>query len=267
MEIQLWQIIILSLYAYFAINESLATGLGFHYPVFAGLFTGIVMGDITLGLAVGGTLQLMMLGVASFGGASVPDFLTGAIVGTVFGALSGKGLEFSIGLAVPVGLLMVQLDILARFTNTILLHKVDNAIEKLEDKKISKLILAGTIPWGLSRALPIFIMLILGEAAVSTIMNYMPEWLMGGLKVAGGVLPVVGIGVLLRYLPTKNYIPYLLIGFFLSAYLKVPMLGVTIVGLVLALVAFNKGPSLETVQAADSQGNANSFEGGFDGDE
>ena len=117
--------------------------------------------DRQLGLAVGGTLQLMMLGVASFGGASVPDFLTGAIVGTVFGALSGKGLEFSIGLAVPVGLLMVQLDILARFTNTILLHKVDKAIENLEDKKISKLILAGTIPWGLSRALPIFIMLIL----------------------------------------------------------------------------------------------------------
>ena len=138
MEIQLWQIIILSLYAYLAINESLATGLGFHYPVFAGFFTGIVMGDIPLGLAVGGTLQLMMLGVASFGGASVPDFLTGAIVGTVFGALSGKGLEFSIGLAVPVGLLMVQLDILARFTNTILLHKVDKAIENLEDKKESR---------------------------------------------------------------------------------------------------------------------------------
>lgn len=76
------------------------------------------MGDMVLGLAIGATLQLMVLGVGTYGGASIPDFTTGAIVGTVFAVLSGQDAEFAIGLAIPVGLLMVQLDILARFTNT-----------------------------------------------------------------------------------------------------------------------------------------------------
>ena len=56
-----------------------------------------------------------------------------------------------------------------------------------------------------------------------------------GLKTAGGVLPVVGVGILLRYLPRSN-ISLFTIRLFLAAYLKVPMLGVSIVGMVAMLV-------------------------------
>ena len=72
----------------------------------------------------------------------------------------------------------------------------------------------GLIPWGLSRAFPVFVMLIFGEDIVNTLVENMPEWLTGGLSVAGGLLPAVGIAILLRYLPVKKYISYLLIGFF-----------------------------------------------------
>lgn len=92
----------------------------------------------------------------------------------------------------------------------------------------------------------------------------MPEWLMTGLKTAGGVLPVVGVGILLRYLPTKQYIPYLLLGFFLAAYLKVPMLGVSIVGMVAAMLVFKRDGAKGTTQATTGNGD---FEGGYDGDE
>ncbi|MGL4875905.1 MAG: PTS mannose/fructose/sorbose/N-acetylgalactosamine transporter subunit IIC [Clostridium sp.] len=267
MEIEFWQIAVLTIYAFISINDSLALGIGINYPVFAGCFAGIVMGDMTLGLAVGGTLQFMMLGVAAFGGASVPDYLTGAIIGTVYGVISGKGLEFAIGLAIPVGLLMVQLDIFARLANTVLLHKIDKAIEKLDDKKIPIYVLSGTIFWGLSRALPIFIMLLLGESAVQVVTENLPQWLMGGLSVAGGVLPVVGVGILLRYLPIKNYIEYLILGFFLTAYLQIPMLGVTLVGIVAAIIIKKKSSvsssSGECVGTVSDCG----LEGGFDGDE
>ena len=56
----------------------------------------------------------MVLGVGTFGGASIPDFATGAIIGTALGVVSGKGIQFAIGISVPVGLLMVQLDVFAR---------------------------------------------------------------------------------------------------------------------------------------------------------
>lgn len=48
------------------------------------------------------------------------------------------------------------------------------------------------------------------------------------------MLPVVGIALLLQVMPAKKYLSMLLAGFVLSAYLNVPMLGVSIIGLALA---------------------------------
>ena len=131
---------------------------------------------------VGGTLQLMRLGIAAFGGASVPDYFTGAVLGTAFAVISGKGAEYGIGLAVPVSLLMLQLDVVARFCNVFLLHSVDKAIDKMQVKRIPRLVLSGSVLWGLSRAIPILLMLLAGDAVVTTITDNMPEWLMTGLK-------------------------------------------------------------------------------------
>lgn len=264
MHLSTLQIILITVYAFIAINDSLISNT-LTQPVIAGMISGFIMGDLATGLMVGGTLQLMRLGIAAFGGASVPDYFTGAVLGTAFAVISSKGAEYGIGLAVPVSLLMLQLDVAARFCNVFLLHKIDKAIDKLQVKRIPKLVLSGSILWGLSRAIPILLMLLIGDVAVTTLTNNIPEWLMTGLKTAGGVLPVVGIAILLRYLPVKQYIPYLLLGFFLAAYLGIPMMGVSIVGVVAALLVF-KNDTTQKV-ATSSQVTSNDFEGGFDGDE
>lgn len=240
MEIQLWQIILLTALAFFAVCENLATSVLGGQAVIIGTITGIIMGDMKMGLAVGATLQLMILGVGTYGGASIPDYMTGAIIGTVYAIISGKGMEFGIGLAVPVGLLMVQLDVLARFSNVFFAKRVDAAIDRMDFKAIGRNTWLGALPWGLSRAIPVFLMLIFGQNIVTTITNYMPAWLSTGLSVAGGLLPAVGIAILLRYLPTKDYISYLLIGFFAAAYLSVPMVGVAILGVALAVIAYKQ---------------------------
>lgn len=264
MELTILQILLVTLYAFIAINDSLISNT-LHQPVIAGMVSGAIMGDVKTGLIVGGTLQLMGLGLAAFGGASIPDYLSGAILGTAFAIVSGQGAEFGVGLAVPVSLLMLQLDVAARFINVFLLHRVDNAIAQKKYERIDRLVLSGSLTWGLSRALPIFIMLVVGSATVTAITNSIPVWLMTGLKVSGGVLPVVGIGILLRYMPTKNYFPYLLAGFFLVAYLQVPMMGIAIIGLVAAMIVFKQGGNKEKSSTV-TESNA-LFEGGIEGDE
>lgn len=86
-------------------------------------------------MAVGATLQLMGLGIQAYGGASVPDYMTASIVGTVFAITSGRGVEFGIGLAVPVALLMIQLDIFARFCNVFFQKRIDKNIRLADTKK------------------------------------------------------------------------------------------------------------------------------------
>lgn len=256
MHIAIWQIIVLTALAGWMIIDQLTLALIGNFPLLVGLVTGIIMGDIKTGLAVGGTLQLMVLGVGTYGGASVPDFMTGSIIGTAFAVASGKGLSFAIGLAVPVGLLMVQLDVLARFTNTFFQHRVDAQIKDRNIKGVERNILYGAIPWSLSRAIPVLIMLTLGNSIIQVILKDMPKWLTSGLSVAGGVLPVVGIAILLRYLPTKDYVGYLIVGFVLAAYMKVPMLGVALIGLAMAFVFYKNNERLSEKQAATSNNNS-----------
>ena len=256
MELRVIQIILLSLYAFVAINDQIHSDFGLNRPLLAGCFAGIVMGDLAFGLTVGATLQLMVLGVSNFGGSSIPDFMSAALIGTALGVISGQGEEFGIGLAVPAGMLLVQIDVLARFANTFFQHQADKYAEEvnlkkiemmnilgvlINLKKIEMMNILGVLMWGLSRAVPVFICLILGSKVVTSFVSYFPVWLSSGLKVAGGLLPAVGIAILLRYLPTKKYIPYLLMGFVLAAYLGVPMLGVAICGLALALLFYRQG--------------------------
>lgn len=244
MEISAGQIILLTAYAIFAIYDLLTLEIGFGRPLIAGFITGLIVGDVQLGLAVGATLQLMTFGVHTYGGASVPDYMSGAIIGTAFGVISGKGVEFAIGLAVPIGLFLVQLDILARFANTFFQHRADKYAEECNVKKVEQMNILGIIPWGLSRAIPVFIALIFGHEIVDGLVKIFPQWLMNGLSVAGKVLPALGIAILLRYLPAKKYSPYIIIGFILAAFLDVPMIGVAVAGLALGLLAYKRSQDL-----------------------
>lgn len=247
MKLNIIQILLLTFLSGFGIVESLGTRILANRPIIYGFITGIIVGDWELGLYVGATLELMGLGIGTYGGASIPDYTTAAIVGTVFGSLSGKGLDFGLGVAVPVGLLMVQLDILARFSNSYFQKKMDAAAEKLDFKAVRKYNYLGAIPWGLSRALPVFIILFFGNDLLDVILKYMPQWLMDGFSVAAGLLPAVGIAILLRFLPMKDNFTYILIGFVLVAYLNVPMLGVAILGLALAYKKYKDDLKMKSI--------------------
>lgn len=256
-DLSMIQILLLVLLSALCGIDPYISGLQLSKPVIAGFLAGLIMGDVGTGLVVGATLQLMVLGVGTFGGASIPDFGTGAIIGTALGVVSNKGVEFAIGISVPVGLLLVQLDILARFCNVYFLHRIDRHIDEGNFHKINREACFGLLPIAVSRALPVFISLIFGNDVVNAILKYAPDWLMGGLKLAGAVLPVVGIAILLRYLPIKQFVGYLIIGYLLAAYLGMPMMGIAFAGLAAAVIHFKKlseqvGISAQTVSVHGS---------------
>lgn len=266
MEIEVYQIIFIFIFAFLASNDALITGI-LNQQVITGAIIGFIMGDVTVGLTIGATMQLMRLGVAAFGGATIPDYFTGTVLGTVFAITTGQGAEYGIGLGVPVALLMIQLDILGRFCNVFILHRIDWAIEKMKLGYISPLVLSGSLIWGLTRAVPIVLMLLVGDSIITTINEAIPVFIMDGLKTAGRVLPVVGIAVLLRYMPTKTYFPYLLIGFFFTAFLKVPIIGIALLGLIVAIFIYRRGVEQHTHQGVDASPTLTTYEGGVNEDE
>lgn len=262
MHIQLWQIIVLSLLGGIAQWDETNMKIGFRNPAITGLIVGIIMGDIKTGLLVGGTLQLMTLGIGSYGGATIPDYATATIIAGALAISTKQGLDFAIGIGVPAALLLVQLDVLARMSNVFFQHRAEKYAEERKYEKIELMNILGLSTWLISRFIPVFLCLYFGEGLVKQLLAVSPAWLMGGLKVAGGILPALGIALLLKYLPIKSYAPYFIVGFVLAAYLNMPMLGIALIGFAAALYNFKK------VQNQSTNNNVVlAYKGGADEDE
>lgn len=233
--------ILLGIWAYISIVSQL-TGLWWAEALVSGAITGLLVGDFNLGLQIGGTLTLMSLGMWTYGGATMPDFNTGAIIGTAIGALAGAGansLEVGLAVAIPTSILMTQLDILARASTTGFIHAADKYVEEGNIKGVTKMHLLGQIPWGLSRGIPVFLAVWLGAGPVQKVIDWMPEWFMGGMSLAGKMLPALGFALLLSQMDLKKYWPFLLAGYILFGYLNMPIMGIALAGIVIAIIYTN----------------------------
>ena len=208
-----------------------------NYAVFWGLITGVVMGDWKTGLVIGGTIQLMQLGVAGFGGSSIPDYGTMAIIATAYGMLG------------------IQLDVVAKILNGFVVEKSQKFCNEGKFNQMNAILWVCPALFGLCAALPVFVSVTLGQPAVNWLLEVMPQWFLSGLTLAGKMLPAVGIAMLLRYMPTAKYFQYLLAGFFLSAFLNVPIIGAAIVGVALA-IAFYQRAERDTELAAHASADA-----------
>lgn len=294
----IWQIILITLYAGFQILDELTLYTGFNTPVGAGFVVGLIMGDLQTGLIIGAGMQLMVLGVGTFGGASKIDATIGTTLATAFSvSVNGMSPQVAISsIAVPVAAIMVQLDILARFTNTFFAHRVDHYIETFNYKAIERNFLYGALPWSLSRAIPVFIALAFGRGLVQSIANALNgswQWLGTGLSVAGATLPAVGFAILLRYLPVKKHIAYLILGFtittlltvvfgniqtlgggiaaingkFVGTFNSLPMLAIALIGFALAILYYKRAISSTASAASASKASSVSDEGEITDDE
>lgn len=245
MTLSLIQIILITLLAYFKTFEFSTTQTTAFNTVIYGFLAGLILGDVKTGLEVGATLQLMSLGVVAVGGASMPDYPVAAIITTTIAVATGQGIATGMALGLPVGMLGVQFDVIWKLFNGFINRK---AMRYANQKKFSKMLnvtLISTFTSGLVSAIPVFLSITLGIDAVNSILKFLPEWFTNGLQIAGGMLPAVGITMLLLYMPLKRMWSYLLIGFVLTAYLELPVLGVALIGLALAFEFYKRNINLQ----------------------
>lgn len=240
MQLQFWQVLLLTIWSGVAMLDALSFNIGMNGIIQTGIFTGLIVNDVNLGLVVGGTLQSFALGIGTYGGASVPNWTTAAMIVTALAGGMANAVSFITLIGVPIAALTIQFDVMARFANTAFQHRADTYALRGDFKKIELMNWLGAIPWSLSRALPVFFALLVGPELVVQLSKLIPAFLVDGFTIAGKILPAVGFTILLRYLPTSRNIQYLLIGFVLAAYLSIPILGVSLVGLAAAVMVFKK---------------------------
>jgi mannose/fructose/N-acetylgalactosamine-specific phosphotransferase system component IIC len=247
--------LLLTVWAIFCIFDNLGPYLIYaSRPLIAGTVAGLLVGNVTLGMAIGAALEFAALGSYTYGGASTPDWPTGAIIAVALAHVSTGSTAQVTALGVTFGvaaaLVLTPLDPIGRSLTTLFIHRADTALIEGRTRELTVLHWTAFIPWAAVRAIPTFILTyFLNANLVVSIENSIPKWLVLGLQLSGGLLPAVGFSLLLGLLPVRKYWYMLLIGFVLFAYAKIPVLGVAMFGLAIAIIFVLLKPS-DTVPAA-----------------
>lgn len=218
------------------------------------LVVGAITGDWTQAIVISGTFTLMGLGAVSIGGASVPNYGLASLIGSYIAIRSHTGLSTAIAIGIPVGLLAIQLDILTKTLMNFVASHAEHLVDEKKFKQMGRFLYVGPLLAGLQIAIPVGIVAFLGTTVVKEILNIFPEWFMNGLSIAGAMLPVVGIGILLHYMPIKKYMNYLLIGFVAAAYLQLPTLAISMIGIAFAFKTFQDGNKEVITTKVNNQG-------------
>ncbi|KJY65420.1 PTS Man IIC [Lactobacillus helsingborgensis] len=252
MGLTIKEVILISLLAYVYSLDRHSTQIAGKITILYGALAGLILGDFKQGLEIGATLQLMSLGVANLGGASMPDYPTAAIISATIAITSGKGMAAGMAIGLPVGMLGMNFDVLIKLINSAIAKRAQNFAHKKQFGKMTRTIPLATIIYPLESTIPVFIAIVFGKSVVQAILNFMPQWFTVGLNVAGGMLPAVGFAMLLVYMPLKKYGYWLIVGFVATAYLKMPVLGVALLGAAAAIHLYLSLSSKNKVMANTS---------------
>lgn len=232
MDITLSQGILLALVAF-------VTGIDAHWeaffifrPIVTAFLTGIVLGDIALGLAVGAVSELAYLGLTTIGGTVPPNPLVAGMMSVVIAHTTGASPETALGLSLPFALLMQWIVMFYNTSFAGFLPTLDKLASIGETRKFINVVLLGTWITAVTYALVIFLSAYAMQGPITSFVNSFPDFLIRGFEIAGGVLPAVGLAMLLRSMLNMRNFSYLLFGFLMATYLALDSI------LPVALVAF-----------------------------
>lgn len=227
-------------------------------PLICGTLVGLVLGDLQQGIILGATLELIFLGTISIGGSVPADLAVGSVLATAFTMLTKAEPAVAVALALPISLLAVFVYQVLKLIYTGLVEKYDSLLENGNDRAALGLTLGMTLFYGVPFAIIAFLGILFGTDVIRSVVENIPSTIMRGMTVVGGVLPALGFAILLKALWNRNIAAFFFIGFAMTAYLKLPTMGIAIMAAAIAVYLcfdeFNQlKASKQNVVAASTQ--------------
>lgn len=224
-------------------------------PLVSGLLIGAVLGDIQTGILVGVAVQVVYIALVTPGGAMPQDLNSAAYIGVTLGVVAVKGgatVEAAIAIATAVGAVGTIFHNFMMVSNSFWNHRAIKAIQKGDYTSLKFNHYYGPqLVQFCYRFIPTFLVLYFGSGFATKIIEMFPvnSFVMRTLTALGGLLPAVGVGILLTMVIKKNIqIVQFLFGFVLVAALKMNMISVAIVAAFFAFLHFNYSGSKAAVK-------------------
>lgn len=236
------------MYAAFAVGLTIALGKFLDWwfftmlsrPVFLISILGALLGNPVEGIILGASMELIFLGTTSIGGVVPQDIIIGSVFASALALVYGQETSVAVALSVPLSLLGSIFWNFFKSLITLLAERFEKLIADKNIKGFKRLWIFQYISFLVCYFLLGFIGFLLGADAINSLIQYIPKWITSSLTVAAGMLPALGMALLMTTLWDKTLAPYFFIGFSLITFFGGNLISVAFIGCALAaIIAFN----------------------------
>ncbi|EAD1597914.1 PTS mannose/fructose/sorbose transporter subunit IIC [Listeria monocytogenes] len=235
-------IILVVLIAFLAGIEGILDEFQFHQPLIACTLIGLVTGNLTACIILGGTLQMIALGWANIGAAVAPDAALASVASAIILVLGGQGvagIPSAIAIAIPLAVAGLFLTMIVRTLAVPIVHLMDRAAEKGNIRSVEWLHISAICMQGIRIAIPAAALLFIPADSVQSFLEAMPAWLTDGMAIGGGMVVAVGYALVINMMATKEVWPFFVIGFVVAAISQLTLIAIGALGVALALIYLN----------------------------
>ena len=248
-EITILQAILIGLWTAFC-YAGMLWGIFTNRAIVLSFGVGVILGDMPTALQCGAIAELAFMGFGVGAGGTVPPNPIGpGIIGTLM-AITVKGVtpESALSLSIPFA---VAIQFLQTAIYTVRAGAPESAAKALAKHNFTGFRLQANMTV-LLFAVAGFALGFLGAFSMDTLsslVSLIPDWLLKGLTVAGGMLPAIGFAMIMSVMLKKEVMPFALLGYILAAFLQMPVIGIALVGSVFAWKHFNDSEKVAVAHA------------------
>ena len=214
------------------------------YPIISGFLVALALGSPVEGMKAAAYINLAYLGWMTVGGTMPGNLPVASVFGTAMTILSGAEPSTAVVFAVPFSLLGILTFQASMSINALWVHKAEAMLDR---GNISGMRMMNYVPSFFVAlvlvGLPAFCMVYFGADFMKRMLAMIPPSLVEAFQVIGGIMPALGIAMLVSFLGKKHLMPFFFLGFFLVAFLHLGIMAIAVFAIIAAII-MNSGHRL-----------------------
>ncbi len=190
------QFLLLVLVAAVAGMGSVLDECQFHRPLVACTLVGLVLGDMTTGIILGGTLEMLALGWMNVGAAMAPDAALASVISAILVIVGHQSIGAGIAIAVPLAAAGQVLTIFVRTITVFFQHLADKFALQGNGFGIEMCHIGGLLLQGIRVAVPAALVAAIAGTNMMNAKALMPFFFLGFLIAVFTNVNLIGFGAI-----------------------------------------------------------------------
>jgi mannose/fructose/N-acetylgalactosamine-specific phosphotransferase system component IIC len=182
-------------------------------------------------------INLAYLGWMTVGGTMPGNLPVASVFGTAMTILSGAAPSTAVVFAVPFSLLGILTFQASMSFNALWVHKAEAMLDR---GNITGMRMMNYVPSFFVNmvlvGIPAFCMVYFGAEFMKSMLAMIPQSLVNAFEVIGGIMPALGIAMLVSFLGKKRLMPFFFLGFFLVAFLNLGIMAIAVFAVIAAVI-------------------------------